>query len=98
MSGKFFDTNILVYAYDADIPQKHMVAASILKEAILKEKPILSAQVINEFFVVTTKKIKHPFSPQEGKEKVEQLISNFTVVDLSPSITLSAIISCKKIN
>ncbi|MFH0925240.1 MAG: PIN domain-containing protein [bacterium] len=91
MIGKFFDTNILIYAYDIDVSEKHGIAVSLLRETIRKDKPILSVQVLNEFFVVVTRKIQRPFSLQEAKEKVEQLISSFTIVDLNFFITIKAI-------
>ena len=59
MSGKvFIDTNILIYAHDLDAEEKHTIAATILKNLWETETGIISAQVLQEFYV----NIENPFS------------------------------------
>ena len=58
MKGRFFlDTNVLVYADDLDAGEKGAVARRVLQEAITTGRGVLSTQVLQEFFVVTTRKL-----------------------------------------
>lgn len=56
----FIDTNVVVYAYDRHEPHKRETARQILRRGIKDENIVLSPQVLSEFFVVVTKKIKDP--------------------------------------
>lgn len=77
MKGRdFFDTNILVYAFDNKNPRKQKIAADLLTEAIRNESAILSTQVLGEFYTVVTSKIKKPLIPQEALG----LINNMAVL------------------
>ena len=59
MKGKIFiDTNILVYSLDENDKNKKNKSRSILNEVYKMQNGVISTQVINEFFVVTTKKLK----------------------------------------
>lgn len=69
----FFDTNVLVYAYDKHEPEKRAKAQSMLTEAIQNENGCLSAQVLGEFFTVVTRKIKKPLSAEDAEEVIERL-------------------------
>jgi predicted nucleic acid-binding protein len=69
----FLDTNILVYAYDQHEPHKMQIARQILKQGLLEKNVFLSAQVLGEFFVVVTKKIKEPLAPAAALEIIEAL-------------------------
>jgi len=69
----FLDTNIVVYAYDWHEPQKMDIARQILRQGMSEENAVLSPQVLGEFFVVVTKKIKAPFSPEAALEVIETL-------------------------
>ena len=74
MSGRaFLDTNVLVYAYDQDEPDKRAVAQQLLRDSILEETGVLSAQVLGEFFVTVTKRISTPMSPGDALRIVEYL-------------------------
>jgi predicted nucleic acid-binding protein len=58
VSKIFIDTNILVYSLDTNDKVKHERARQVLQKIIEKHQPVISTQVINEFFVVATKKLK----------------------------------------
>jgi predicted nucleic acid-binding protein len=52
MSGEtFVDTNVLIYAHDADAGRKHEIAATLLGELWRERTGVLSAQVVQEFYV-----------------------------------------------
>jgi Predicted nucleic-acid-binding protein, contains PIN domain len=57
VSKAFLDTNILVYACDADQPAKKRQARELLKRFPSDAPPCISTQVLQEFFVTVTKKM-----------------------------------------
>ncbi len=91
MSDKvFLDSNILVYAYDRHDPQKQAKAQSILKLGIGKETAVLSSQVLGEFFVVVTRRIKEPMSADEAR-KVIDILSVLPVTEIDLPLVKRAI-------
>jgi len=63
MSGKsFVDTNVLIYAHDADAGEKQRVAKAVLRELWSERAGVLSIQVLQEFYVNVTRKIPSPLS------------------------------------
>ena len=68
---RFLDTNILVYAALNQDPVKHRLAALLLKDALLNNDGVISAQVINEFANTLFKKTRR--TPRE----IQELISRF---------------------
>lgn len=49
---RFLDTNILLYAYDLDAPEKRSVAQSLIEQAWLQPgRTAISVQVLQEFHV-----------------------------------------------
>jgi predicted nucleic acid-binding protein len=49
---RFLDTNILLYGYDLDAPEKRRVAQSLIEQAWLKPgRTAISVQVLQEFHV-----------------------------------------------
>jgi predicted nucleic acid-binding protein len=57
VSKIFIDTNILIYSLDSRDKKKQNRAREVLQRIIDKHKPVISTQVINEFYVVATKKL-----------------------------------------
>lgn len=72
----FLDTNVLVYAYNAQEPEKQRVAQDILRTCLQNENGVLSAQVIGEFFNVMTRKVTPPVTVDGARE----IIKNFDVI------------------
>lgn len=62
MSGElaFVDTNVLVYAYDADAGQRHETARELLANLWTTRTGVLSTQVLQEFYVTVTRKLSKP--------------------------------------
>lgn len=56
----FLDSNLLVYLYDQNEPEKRNYIESFLRKIKQTELPVISTQTIGEFFNVTTKKLKYP--------------------------------------
>jgi predicted nucleic acid-binding protein len=54
MSDKrFFDTNILFYAYDTSDPAKQATAEALVRQAAADGSGVVSTQVLGEFFHAT---------------------------------------------
>lgn len=56
----FVDTNILIYAYDQKAGEKHVRATRALEQLWEGQTGRVSAQVLQEFYVTTTQKLKAP--------------------------------------
>jgi predicted nucleic acid-binding protein len=63
MSDKtFVDTNVLIYAHDIDAGRKHEIAKIVLRDLWTDRTGLLSTQVLQEFYVNATRKIRTPLS------------------------------------
>ena len=58
MSKIFIDTNIFVYSIDKKNEDKKQKSRRTLKKIIESHQPVISTQVIKEFYVVSTNKLK----------------------------------------
>ncbi len=58
----FIDTNVLIYAHDADAGEKRAIARDLLRELWSERTGVLSMQVLQEFYVNVTRKIASPLS------------------------------------
>lgn len=58
MSKIFIDTNLFIYSIDQKEAQKKEKARKILKKIIEAHRPVISTQVIKEFYIVATTKLK----------------------------------------
>lgn len=92
MSGDkvFLDTNVIVYAYDKSAGEKHRVAADIMIELWHTGLGVVSTQVLQEFFVITTRKIPRPLKVNVVKEIISDLLAWDVITNDGESI-LSAI-------
>lgn len=69
MSAKVFvDTNVLIYAHDADAGRKRAVAAERLRDLWTSRCGVLSTQVLQEFYVNVTRKIAKPLPRTEARD------------------------------
>jgi predicted nucleic acid-binding protein len=84
----FFDTNILVYSDDADAPAKQRRAIKLIEEHRRARSGVVSLQVLQEYFVTITRKLK--VDPRIARRKVE-LIAEFDVAGPEVSDVLAAI-------
>ena len=79
----FLDTNILVYAATCDEHQTLKKGRAL--DIICSESFALSAQVIQEFYVVVTRKLGTPLSSVQALEWIDQL-SEFPCVSVDSSL------------
>jgi predicted nucleic acid-binding protein len=66
----FVDSNTLVYAHDADAGIRQRRAAEELVGLWANGKGLLSTQVLQEFYVNVTQKIKAPLARSVAREVV----------------------------
>ena len=89
MKGRvFFDTNVLVYADDRGAGKKTFVAQALIADALRANRGVVSTQVLQEFFVITTRKLGVP--SEAARRKVE-LLARFDVVPVQLELILGGI-------
>ena len=86
----FFDTNVLVYMFDMDAPEKKARAQSLLKEETAAGRAVLSTQVLQEFYVTVTRKLSVPLPSETAEEAVRNLAA-LPVVEVNADLILRAI-------
>lgn len=68
----FVDTNILIYAHDVDSGRKYELASFLVRQLWESRKGILSTQVLQEFYVNVTRKIRRPIPRSLAREIVSR--------------------------
>ncbi|MBI5212566.1 MAG: PIN domain-containing protein [Nitrospirae bacterium] len=87
----FLDTNVIVYLFDKSEDKKHKTAKELFNKCVLERELFISAQVINEFVVIASQKIKNPLSLEEIKKRIAFLSDAAIVVNISLATCNSAI-------
>jgi predicted nucleic acid-binding protein len=85
----FVDTNVWVYAVDGAEPAKQQCAQSVLA-MMDPSSAVVSAQVLNEYFVTVTRKLVEPLSQAEATAAVRG-IADLEVVPITGSLVLRGI-------
>ncbi len=80
---RFVDTNILVYAYNVDEEEKHPQASTLMKELWEQGTGVLSLQVLQEFYVTVTQKIRKPLDPAKAQQIIEDYIAGWEILEPS---------------
>lgn len=84
-TGKaFVDTNVLIYAHDVDAGRKHDIAKDLLRRLWSERRGLLSAQVLQEFYVNATRKIRQPL-PRPDARRVVETYAPWCVDSLGPT-------------
>lgn len=84
MSDKvFIDTNILVYTVDGRFPEKRKIALELIANLQSHHQLVISTQVLQEFYNVTTYKLKlNPVDMQNMVTQFAQLPTVLTDISL----------------
>ena len=91
MKDKYFiDTNILVYANDRSEKDKHERAKQIILQGIANENIVVSTQVLSEFYVTVTRKIKTRLPVKIAKKEI-LLLKNIEIIDIDFHCIIQAI-------
>jgi predicted nucleic acid-binding protein len=64
---EFVDANVLVYAFDSSAARKQQAAQQLLERLWASGTGCLSVQVLQEFFVTVTKKVRKPLPVDDAK-------------------------------
>jgi len=88
MSKVFLDTNILVYAIDRRYRKKRAACRELIRALAEARAGVLSTQVMQEFFVVATRKLD--IDPIKAKGILNSF-GNFEVVEVTPRLIYDAI-------
>lgn len=92
MSDKcFVDTNILVYAYNVDEEEKHAQASALIKNLWDKKTGVLSLQVLQEFYVTVTQKIRKPISSSEARVIIEDHVAVWEIIEPTANTLIAAL-------
>jgi predicted nucleic acid-binding protein len=86
--ASFVDTNVIVYAFDVGEDRKREVALQLLGDSSLHL--VVSAQVLNEFYWIVTRKLEPPLEAEEAHDVVRHLASG-DVVPIDASLVDAAI-------
>jgi len=90
MSDKrFFDTNILFYAYDTSDPAKQATAEALVRQAAADGSGVVSTQVLGEFFHATVTR-KAVLDSREAERAIRAL-GCLQVVDIDLALVEAAI-------
>ena len=84
------DTNLLVYLYDKNQPEKQKQAQRVLEELELSMAGCLSVQNLAEFMSVVTRKLSPPMLPEQALQQAALFARLWPVFALTPLIVLEA--------
>src|SRR5437016_6144086 len=84
----FFDTNVLVYAYDPRDPRKLQIAAELIAQGIRTSTGVISAQVLSEFALTALQKLH-----QSSQIVVQELraFEELQIIQLAPELIRQAV-------
>ena len=85
----FVDTNVLVYAHDASETARQPIAEATLAELWDRRAGALSTQVLQEFYVVATRKFDPPMPGREARDLVDAY-SHWQLVQIDVPLILAA--------
>ncbi len=71
----FVDTNLLVYARDANEPSKQPLAEAWLEALWRQRRGRLSYQVLHEYYVTVTRKLRPGIPAQDARDDVRALMT-----------------------
>jgi predicted nucleic acid-binding protein len=93
----FLDTNFLGYTADENSPEKRKMAKKMFSEFTMNDQPVISTQVLQEFYNVATKKLNideltaktlvHKYS------KIETIVVNTNIIEQAIDISIQSKIS-----
>lgn len=86
----FFDTNILVYLFDTDTPDKRKKARALFQRHAEAGDILLSTQVLQEFYVAVTRKLVRPLDTAVAADAVSGF-SELPLVQIDSELIVAAI-------
>lgn len=90
MAPILIDTNLLIYLFDQNQPDRQSRAIEVLDQLEVMGLGRISVQNLAEFFSVSTRKLSPPLSLAEALKQVSLFTRVWPVFDLTPLIVLEA--------
>jgi predicted nucleic acid-binding protein len=90
MAGEFVDTNVIVYANDPSAGDRHTKAKELMERLWSSGVGALSVQVLQELYVVLTRKVPSPLSPQRAITLIDELSTWTTHVPTAADVIQAA--------
>jgi len=87
----FFDTNVLAYIHDEDSPKKRRFARELLASWFPTGRMVISTQVLQELFVVLTRKLSPPVPSGVALKELEHLNLGARTVVVTPEMVFDAV-------
>jgi predicted nucleic acid-binding protein len=84
------DTNLLIYLYDPNQPDKQKQSELVLEQLELTRNGRLSVQALAEFFRVATRKLSPSLTSAQALDQVTLFTRLWPVFDLTPMIVMEA--------
>lgn len=85
----FVDTNILVYAHDLSAGDRHTRAFAVIESLWEAQTGVISTQVLQEFYITVTRKMKNPLKPAEAREIIRNYLA-WPIQNNDPETTIRA--------
>jgi predicted nucleic acid-binding protein len=85
----FVDSNILIYAHDADAGPKQKTAAAQIKALWEEQLGRISTQVLQEFYVTVTQKLGKPLAKSKAREIVRDY-AQWVAIPTTPQTVIRA--------
>lgn len=70
----FFDTNVLVYAFDHNSPDKQRIAIELINGSLESQRGIISTQVVQEFISLALRKFTKRMTIPECREYLNTVL------------------------
>jgi len=87
MKAKYFiDTNVFVYSFDKRFPEKQARSLSLIYHALETGEGVISAQVIQEFLNVATRKFSTPLRFEDSLVYLQKVL--YPLCQVSPDLEL----------
>jgi len=84
------DTNLLIYLYDPNQPDKQKRSELVLEQLELTRNGRLSVQALAEFFSVATRKLSPNLTSAQALDQITLFTRLWPVFDLTPMIVIEA--------
>jgi len=90
-AADFFDTNVLVYLFDAAEPTKQSIARGLVSQALAADSGCISYQVVQETLNVVTCKFKRAATHDEAQQILRRSLVPLWRVMPSPELYARAL-------
>jgi predicted nucleic acid-binding protein len=87
MNGRYFiDTNIFIYSFHEDDPDKRDISRHLIADALENSTGVISYQVVQEFLGAATRKFKKPLTFKDSQRYLTIILEPLCEVYSSPEL------------